>query len=285
MKFSLGLLSLLAVATPLVSAEHVPVHRRHNGIAKRASGDIQLHKRFSNARFTFYDVGLGACGINNVPSDFIVALNSAQYGGGYPGPHCFAMITITVNGKTAQAQITDECPGCPYGGLDFSRGLFDHFADESVGVLYGEWSFNDGSSDPTTSSTHTTHKTTSTWKAPSTTSTWEPPSTTSTWEPPSTTSTWEAPTTTSSKKHKSSTSSTWSSSSSSWSSSSSSEAPSSSAPPSSSSAAPSSSAASSSAVSSSAAAVVSSTPEDPEIINAMNQAMMGISGLIVAGAL
>ena len=35
-----------------------------------------------------------------------------------------------------------QCPGCPWSGLDFSRGLFDFFAPESVGVLYGTWSFN-----------------------------------------------------------------------------------------------------------------------------------------------
>lgn len=37
--------------------------------------------------------------------------------------------------------------GCPWGGLDFSRGLFDQFAAEAVGVLYGEWWFDDGSDD------------------------------------------------------------------------------------------------------------------------------------------
>ncbi|EIW84969.1 plant expansin, partial [Coniophora puteana RWD-64-598 SS2] len=87
---------------------------------------------------TFFADGLGACGATNSPSDFIVALNSAQYGS---GGYCFQMITITYNGKTTQAQITDECPGCPYGGLDMSTGLFDFFADPSAGVIYGEWSF------------------------------------------------------------------------------------------------------------------------------------------------
>jgi hypothetical protein len=31
--------------------------------------------------------------------------------------------------------------GCPFGGLDFTEGLFKYFADESLGVIYGEWSF------------------------------------------------------------------------------------------------------------------------------------------------
>lgn len=40
--------------------------------------------------------------------DKIVALNVAQYGGGYPGPYCFKSITIWYGGKTAQATIMDK---------------------------------------------------------------------------------------------------------------------------------------------------------------------------------
>ncbi|KAJ7694179.1 RlpA-like double-psi beta-barrel-protein domain-containing protein-containing protein, partial [Mycena rosella] len=87
---------------------------------------------------TFFDTGLGACGTTNSPSDFIVALNSPQYGN---GEHCYEMIVITYNGKTAQAQIVDECPGCPWAGLDFSTGLFDYFASPDKGVIYGAWVF------------------------------------------------------------------------------------------------------------------------------------------------
>ncbi|KAI0049697.1 hypothetical protein FA95DRAFT_1478562, partial [Auriscalpium vulgare] len=63
------------------------------------------------------------------------------FGGGYPGPNCFKSITISFGGKSTQATIQDECPGCPYGGLDLTEGLFKFFAPESVGVLMGEWTF------------------------------------------------------------------------------------------------------------------------------------------------
>ncbi|KAH0835628.1 RlpA-like double-psi beta-barrel-protein domain-containing protein-containing protein [Lanmaoa asiatica] len=99
-------------------------------------------RSFTNSRFTFYDVGLGACGVWNKPGDMIVALNVEQFGPGYPGQYCFKPITISYNGQTIQATITDKCMGCPWGGLDFSRGLFDTFAAEAQGVLYGEWWFN-----------------------------------------------------------------------------------------------------------------------------------------------
>ncbi|KAH7889654.1 plant expansin [Phlebopus sp. FC_14] len=192
----------LALALPFVAAGGHGPHwsRRHQEVANRARGDVDVHKRdaYQNARFTFYDVGLGACGQWSVASDWIVALNIDQYGNGYPGPQCFRSITISYGGKTAQATIMDECMGCPWGGLDFSRGLFDYFASESEGVLYGTWWFNDdgGGGQPTS----TTPPPTSTWQLPPPlpTPTWEPPPPppTSTWEPPPPpppTSTWEPP--------------------------------------------------------------------------------------------
>ncbi|KAG1754435.1 hypothetical protein EDB19DRAFT_1902584 [Suillus lakei] len=188
--------------------------RRHQEVAIRARGDVDVVKRsFDNARFTFYDVGLGACGDYSAASDFIVALNVDQYGSGYPGPQCFLSITISYGGKTAQAVIMDECMGCPYGGLDFSRGLFDYFASESEGVIYGSWWFNSGSA---TTSTSWTPTTTSTSWTPDPTTSWTP---TTTWTPDPTTSstpttTWTpttssyTPTTTSTSTSTSSTSTT-----------------------------------------------------------------------------
>lgn len=90
----------------------------------------------------------------------IVALNVEQFGPGYPGQYCFKTITISVGGVTTQATVVDkvrltpasyissldvfgtQCMGCPWGGLDFSAGLFSFFAPQSEGVLYGEWWFN-----------------------------------------------------------------------------------------------------------------------------------------------
>ncbi|EIM90924.1 uncharacterized protein STEHIDRAFT_49221 [Stereum hirsutum FP-91666 SS1] len=62
-----------------------------------------------------------------------------QYGS---GGYCGDSITISYQGKSTSATIVDECPGCPYGGLDLSPSLFSYFADESVGVIYADWSFN-----------------------------------------------------------------------------------------------------------------------------------------------
>jgi hypothetical protein len=251
---------IFIVALSLLPAHsaHAPNPHRHHQIANRPRGE--LSKRFSSTRWTFYDVGLGACGKYNKASDFIVALNSAQFGGGYPGPNCFKSITLSYNGKTAQATIMDECPGCPFGGLDLSRGLFNFFASEDKGVLSGDWWFgggggggggNDGDDDdepkPTPTKQHTTHH-------------WEPKPTT---HEPETTTKKPEPTTTSTTKKSSSTSKSHTTSS---------------AKPSSSSKSSSSSSASSSSSSSSSAASV------PTGLNAISQAVLGQANFIAAAA-
>lgn len=165
----------LAASGVFAQNSHTPLRRGHlnrlpsfgargqeNDLAVRGPGTLQ--RRFDQARFSYYDVGLGACGKTNVASDFIVALNSAQFGS---GGYCFQIITITYGGKSTQAQIADECPGCPYGGLDFSRGLFDYFSSESAGIIYGSWVFGSGAVTTTTTQAPTTTQTpTSTWSAP-----------------------------------------------------------------------------------------------------------------------
>ena len=100
---------------------------------------------------------------------------------------------MSYNGKTTTATIMDECPGCPEGGLDLSRGLFDFFSDEGAGVIYGTWNFGGGSSNPSPTTTTntppppTTTSTTPAW-TPTTTTTQQQPSISSTPPPPSTTS-------------------------------------------------------------------------------------------------
>ncbi|KAF9466304.1 RlpA-like double-psi beta-barrel-protein domain-containing protein-containing protein [Collybia nuda] len=100
-----------------------------------------LEKRVDNVRFSFFDPGLGACGGYSTNRDFIVALNTPQWDG---GSHCGKTITIRYKGKSTQATIVDRCVECPYGALDFSRGLFDFFGSQDDGYLWGSWDFGSG---------------------------------------------------------------------------------------------------------------------------------------------
>ena len=58
MRYS-NFLHVLAFTVSLVVANHHEKHaHRHSGMAKPFKADVGLHKRFSNARFTFYAAGL-----------------------------------------------------------------------------------------------------------------------------------------------------------------------------------------------------------------------------------
>lgn len=152
---------------------------------------VEIQKR-TPGRATYYAVGLGACGSYNVPSDFIVALNQAQFEtGGYPSSQCGRGITITYNGMSAHATVMDECPsgGCNYGDLDMSEGLFTYFAPTSAGVFYMEWFFDGEGAAPPQQQPTTTQAPPP--PPPPTTSTpaWTPDPTTSVPPPPPTTTT------------------------------------------------------------------------------------------------
>ncbi|EIN13716.1 hypothetical protein PUNSTDRAFT_129390 [Punctularia strigosozonata HHB-11173 SS5] len=192
-----------AISAHGVSPEHI--HRRHAGSARLNevirgdNADWAPNRRDSNARFTLYEAGLGACGGYNTDSDFIVAINTPQWDG---GSHCGATITISYGGKTAKAQIVDRCEKCPYNALDLTPSLFSYFADIGQGVFYGDWWYGDS-----TQST-TTHKPSTTSQPP------PPPSTTKTTTSksiPSTTSTSTSSSTITTHKTTSSTSTTTSS--------------------------------------------------------------------------
>ncbi|SJX60634.1 related to B2-aldehyde-forming enzyme [Sporisorium reilianum f. sp. reilianum] len=165
-------------------------HARRSKHAERddEAGPSSLQRRGPtyNGRATYYAAGLGACGNYNSGSDFIVALNAAQYGNmGQRSSWCGRTIAITYNGNTQYATVQDACPSCPYGGLDMSEGLFKAFASTNVGVFYMSWTAADGSD----GGQKTTTSSTPAWTPrPTPTSTrTRPPS--STWTPPPPTST------------------------------------------------------------------------------------------------
>lgn len=64
------------------SSAHQARNRRHgrrldSDLAVRAPGDVDMYKRdFTDARFTYYAVGLGACGTTNQPGDFVCGISN-----------------------------------------------------------------------------------------------------------------------------------------------------------------------------------------------------------------
>ncbi|KAF9822048.1 hypothetical protein IEO21_00042 [Rhodonia placenta] len=109
-----------------------------------ASGPTWLYET-NTGDATFYAAGLGACGITNTDSDYIVAV-SWQLFDNYPGydgtnpntnPVCNKQITANYQGKSVTVTVTDRCTGCDVTSLDFTPTAFQNMADLSVGRLYG----------------------------------------------------------------------------------------------------------------------------------------------------
>ncbi|EIW57044.1 uncharacterized protein TRAVEDRAFT_171033 [Trametes versicolor FP-101664 SS1] len=94
---------------------------------------------------TFYEAGLGACGISNTDADFIVAID-AQTFDTFPGaganpnanPICHKQLTATgPDGKTVSVLVTDRCAGCAPGSIDLTPTAFQQLASLDVGRLHG----------------------------------------------------------------------------------------------------------------------------------------------------
>ena len=91
---------------------------------------------------TYYPVGLGTCGFDNSPSDFVVALSQANFGSGtIDNPLCGKFITISYGGRTVQAKIVDKCPGCQAGSIDVSQSVFEALASLGDGRVSVTWWF------------------------------------------------------------------------------------------------------------------------------------------------
>lgn len=97
-----------------------------------------LEPRNFHGKATWFIPDTGACGDVNSNSDYIVAMNYAQYHDGSPC-HKVVVITNKANHKVVKARVTDECPSCPYGSLDLSPAAFKKLGNLDTGVLPITW--------------------------------------------------------------------------------------------------------------------------------------------------
>jgi len=93
---------------------------------------------------------LGACGITNTATQFIVAVSEIRFDS-FPGagvnpnenPICGKQVTITAFGQNATATVTDRCVDCKDDDLDMTPSLFQVFAALGVGRFDITWNFVD----------------------------------------------------------------------------------------------------------------------------------------------
>jgi hypothetical protein len=99
--------------------------------------------------FTWYQTGLGACGVTSSPSDHIVAISEDlfdQYATANPNdnPVCGKTVTLTgVDGSAYPATIVDRCTGCALSDLDLSEDFFNLVTNNGNGRVSGmHWVFD-----------------------------------------------------------------------------------------------------------------------------------------------
>lgn len=130
--------------TPREAAADTPIAMR-DAMPSTPNVPQDLDPRAFLSRITWYNTGLGACGIYSNDGELVVALNREQFDPSTPNgnpnrnPLCGRNIRVNANGRSVTVRLVDRCAGCPYGGLDLSPAAFGVLASTSVGVLQGSW--------------------------------------------------------------------------------------------------------------------------------------------------
>ncbi|KAI9498990.1 RlpA-like double-psi beta-barrel-protein domain-containing protein-containing protein, partial [Zychaea mexicana] len=91
---------------------------------------------------TFYNTGLGSCGITNTDSDLIAAMNHidmANEGNPNENPNCGRKIKVNGPNGSVTVEITDTCPTCAQGDVDLSPAAFGAIAEFDDGRVEISW--------------------------------------------------------------------------------------------------------------------------------------------------
>ncbi|KAI6881794.1 hypothetical protein KC360_g9018 [Hortaea werneckii] len=106
---------------------------------------------------TYYQPGLGACGVTSTEDDFIVALSHILFdeagsstdagGNSNENPLCGRMLRATRYNEEANAQrsvdlrVVDRCTGCEVDDLDTSLKAFERLAPSASGRVDVSWAW------------------------------------------------------------------------------------------------------------------------------------------------
>ncbi|KAI0790225.1 RlpA-like double-psi beta-barrel-protein domain-containing protein-containing protein [Irpex lacteus] len=96
---------------------------------------------------TWYQPGVGACGISNTAADHIVAVSASFYDtfpyvGATPNPNKYVALPLypTLNqGRSTTVTVVDRCVGCALHDIDLSPAAFSDLAPTSAGRIPVSW--------------------------------------------------------------------------------------------------------------------------------------------------
>ncbi|CAM0138800.1 hypothetical protein VKS41_005988 [Umbelopsis sp. WA50703] len=110
----------------------------------KSSGGSSSSQSFSGDG-TWFNPGLGSCGVTNSDDDMIAALNAPQMGS-YPNPNqnpnCGKYAMVHGPKGSVRVRIEDTCPPCLKGSLDLSPAAFAKIADLSQGRISITWTWD-----------------------------------------------------------------------------------------------------------------------------------------------
>jgi hypothetical protein len=146
----LPLAILLLLVLPLSVGLGVGLSRRHG----TQNLPLPSNTAIFEGDLTFYDPGLGACGVQSTSQDLIVSVSHMLYDAASTGsnpnanPLCGKMIRIFRNfveeqkGNTSvDVTVVDRCTGCGQTDLDVTVSVFTQLAPEESGLVKAQWAW------------------------------------------------------------------------------------------------------------------------------------------------
>ncbi|KAM9875990.1 allergen Asp F7 [Verticillium dahliae] len=111
---------------------------------KDTSDDSGAYKTPFEGDMTYYNLGLGSCGVNDGGKDYttnIVALSHLLIGEeSNDNPFCNRVVTIGMGSKTTTAIVRDKCMGCAEEDIDVSMATFNELVGSlDAGRVAVEW--------------------------------------------------------------------------------------------------------------------------------------------------
>ncbi|KAL3456570.1 RlpA-like double-psi beta-barrel-protein domain-containing protein-containing protein [Aspergillus heterothallicus] len=144
----LGTLAAILVLLALIIGLAVGLTQRHG------KGSENLPLPTSNGGpytgdLTYYDPGLGSCGIMSTASEKICAVSHVVFDAALTSanpnenPLCGLKLRIRRGDRTVDVAVVDRCPGCNVNDLDVSSAVFEELGDLAEGRVLVDWSWLD----------------------------------------------------------------------------------------------------------------------------------------------
>ncbi|KIW06104.1 uncharacterized protein PV09_03272 [Verruconis gallopava] len=147
--FYLSVLALVLIVLAVAIGLGVGLKRIHRPQNLPLPSNQEVH----TGDLTYYEPGLGACGITNTASDSIVAISHLVFDAAQTGsdpnqnPLCGKKIRVSRYNEQVGAQrsvdvtVTDRCVGCKATDLDVTTSVFDQLADQDAGRVLATWAW------------------------------------------------------------------------------------------------------------------------------------------------